>query len=709
MTAVKSGSITASKTIHATTRAPGSPATAVPPREERMAGDTCEFPESRNIVRLVEAAAELVAKAGESAFAEFGQKDGRWQQGEAYIFVLDAHGNMLAHPDDALKGRNQWDLKDINGKPIIRGLIEAATALPDRPDGWYHYQWPVPGGLLPRWKSSYVRRVEAPSGKTYVVGSGVYNDRMERAFVVNAVMRAVHEIELHGKAAFASFCDPTGPYLAKDAYIWVNDLDGVELINPAFRSLEGKSLLDMTDANGKHVYREMIRLIRTQGGGWVDYAWPKPGEGVPSRKSAYVHAANLNRRTVVVGCGVYLDDVPTTALQPPKMTADQVTALVRDAAQLLQSEGEKAYPSFRQEGSRWFHGDTYLFALDLDGNRTLHPIAPEEEGRNVRDMKDALGRPILKMALDAVASTTGEGWVHYIYAKPGEVYPVWKSSFMKRVTPPSGKDLIVGCGIYDMQMNKAFIEDLVNRAARLLHEQGKAAFDLLRDRTGPFIFMETYVFVQDPDGTELMNAAMPYLEGKNLLEVRDLRGKAVIRDQIAAAMTEGSAWLEHDWYLPGSNTPARKQTFVRKVEHRGRTFIVGSGLYEDEGPATGGKQPDVRVTSWHDLKDERLTDRLSRQVLHGDKATLARLTLKAGAGIARHYHVNEEYAWVLSGALEYRFDDRTVVVDAGEIIRVPANVPHSIDAHEDSTCVYFFAPVRDDWLKGEDQYLRKLH
>lgn len=709
MTAVRSSEIKVTENVHSTVPAPGRPATGMAPRQQPMAANAYEYPQSRNIIQLVEAAADLVRQRGESTFAEFGQKDSRWRESEAYVFVLDPEGNMLVHPDDALRGRNQWDLKDINGKPIIRGLIEAATSLPDRPDGWYHYQWPVPGGLLPRWKSSYVRRVEAPSGRTYVVGSGVYNDCMERVFVVDAVMRAVSEIERCGKAAFAALYDPTGPYLAKDAYIWVNDLDGVELVNPAFRSLEGRSLLDMQDTNGKYVYREMIRLIQTQGDGWVDYVWPKPGESVPSQKSAYVHGAHLGDQVVLVGCGVYLDDAPRAILQAPRMTAEEVTALIRDAARLLEGEGAKAYPAFRQQGSRWFHEDTYLFALDLDGNRTFYPVAPEEEGRNVRDVKDALGRPILPMILDAVASPIGEGWVHYVYARPGEVYPAWKSSFLKRVTTPSGKDLILGCGIYNMQMSKAFIEDLVSRAANLLHEQGEAAFGLLRDKTGPYVFMNTYVFVEDPDGTELMNAAMPYLEGKNLIEVTDLQGKAVVRDEIAAAMTDGSAWLEHYWFLPGSNKPARKQTFVRKVQHDGRTFIVGSGLYEEQGPATGRKQPDIVKTSWQSLKEERLTDELSRQVIFGEKATLARLSFRAGAGVARHYHVNEEYSWVLSGALEYRLDDRTVVVRAGEIIVVPANVPHAIVAMEDSTCVDFFAPVREDWLRGEDQYLRKLH
>jgi signal transduction histidine kinase len=108
------------------------------PRQEPMAANAYEYPQSRNIVRLVEAAADLVRQRGESTFAEFGQKDSRWREGEAYVFVLDPEGNMLVHPDDALRGKNQWGLKDINGKPIIRGLIEAATSLPDRPEGWYH-------------------------------------------------------------------------------------------------------------------------------------------------------------------------------------------------------------------------------------------------------------------------------------------------------------------------------------------------------------------------------------------------------------------------------------------------------------------------------------------------------------------------------------------------------------------------------------------
>jgi integrase len=61
--------------------------------------------------------------------------------------------------------------------------------------------------------------------------------------------------------------------------------------------------------------------------------------------------------------------------------------------------------------------------------------------------------------------------------------------------------------------------------------------------------------------------------------LRDLKGKAVVRDEIAATMETGSAWVDLYWYKPGHNTPARKQTFLRKVQHGQDTYIVGSGMY----------------------------------------------------------------------------------------------------------------------------------
>jgi signal transduction histidine kinase len=531
---------------------------------------------------LVKDATELIRAKGEAAFSDFRAPGSRWRQGETYIFVLDRKGNMLVHPDPELEGKNELELKDVNGKPIIRGLIGAATTLRDKPEGWYHYQWPVPGGLLPRWKSSYVRLVTAPSGQSYIISAGVYNDRMERAFVVDAVKDAVGQIEKNGRAAFPLFHDPTSPFIAKDAYIFVIDRDGIDLVNPGFPSLEGRNLLDLKDTQGKQLIREMLNVAQTSGSGWVDYMWPKPGESVSTQKSTYVSKAKIGDQWLMVGCGVYLADAPKSLQVTKKMTAPELMTLVREGATVLEKQGEAAYPEFRKKGSRWFRDDTYFFVWAMDGTRLFHAADPAGEGQNVSGMKDVLGRPIGKMILEAADSPSGEGWMHYMYPEPQDIFPTWKSTFVKRVTFPSGKQYILGCGIYNMQMDKAFIEDVVHHAATLIADHGKEAFAQLRDKTGPFVFLDTYVFVNAPDGTELVNPAQPSLEGKNLIDLRDLKGKAVIRDEIAAALKDGSAWLDLYWYKPGSNTPALKKTFVKKVQRGRDTYIVGSGFYLEE-------------------------------------------------------------------------------------------------------------------------------
>jgi hypothetical protein len=42
-----------------------------------------------------------------------------------------------------------------------------------------------------------------------------------------------------------------------------------------------------------------------------------------------------------------------------------------------------------------------------------------------------------------------------------------------------------------MEMAEAFIEDMVDRAAALVSQRGKAAFAELREKKGPFVFMDT--------------------------------------------------------------------------------------------------------------------------------------------------------------------------------------------------------------------------
>lgn len=115
----------------------------------------------------------------------------------------------------------------------------------------------------------------------------------------------------------------------------------------------------------------------------------------------------------------------------------------------------------------------------------------------------------------------------------------------------------------------------------------------------------------------------------------------------------------------------------------------------------------MEKTSWEKLEGEQLNKLISRQMLSGDNATVARLLMTRGAVVPRHWHVSEQFSLILSGALKFVFDDREVIVRGGEVLYIPANEPHSAVALEDTVDIDFFAPRREDWIRKEDSYLRE--
>jgi quercetin dioxygenase-like cupin family protein len=112
-------------------------------------------------------------------------------------------------------------------------------------------------------------------------------------------------------------------------------------------------------------------------------------------------------------------------------------------------------------------------------------------------------------------------------------------------------------------------------------------------------------------------------------------------------------------------------------------------------------------SSWKTMEMEQLNDKLSRQMISGENATISQLVLKKGAVVPRHSHTNEQYSWIISGSLKFIFDDREVLVGAGEILVIPPNMAHAAVALEDTVDVDIFAPRREDWIRKEDSYLRK--
>jgi quercetin dioxygenase-like cupin family protein len=99
---------------------------------------------------------------------------------------------------------------------------------------------------------------------------------------------------------------------------------------------------------------------------------------------------------------------------------------------------------------------------------------------------------------------------------------------------------------------------------------------------------------------------------------------------------------------------------------------------------------------------------VSRQAIHGELMTIARIRLRKGALVERHQHVHEQVATVLRGKMRFLVGDgEEQIVSSGETIVLPPNVPHAAEVLEDSDVLDAFSPVREDWIRGDDAYLRR--
>ena len=113
---------------------------------------------------------------------------------------------------------------------------------------------------------------------------------------------------------------------------------------------------------------------------------------------------------------------------------------------------------------------------------------------------------------------------------------------------------------------------------------------------------------------------------------------------------------------------------------------------------------------WEELAEEQLNDLLSRRLITGDRLMLAHVYLKKGCIVPRHAHENEQFTYILEGALRFLVGEngeQEVVERGGEVLHLPSNVPHEAHALEDTLDVDVFSPPRQDWLSKTDSYLRQ--
>lgn len=118
----------------------------------------------------------------------------------------------------------------------------------------------------------------------------------------------------------------------------------------------------------------------------------------------------------------------------------------------------------------------------------------------------------------------------------------------------------------------------------------------------------------------------------------------------------------------------------------------------------------VTKINWDSIPTEEVTPMMERKILSGEKMMIAKMKFKDGFRVPLHHHENEQITSVISGTIRFWFGEnkeQEMDLNAGDIVMIPSNLPHEALMIGDVEEIDSWAPPRQDWLDGTDDYLRK--
>ncbi|MGS0741026.1 Rid family hydrolase [Glaciimonas sp. GG7] len=230
-----------------------------------------------------------------------------------------------------------------------------------------------------------------------------------------------------------------------------------------------------------------------------------------------------------------------------------------------------------------------------------------------------------------------------------------------------------------------------------------------------------YVFLSGAVGTDAQNKVIP---GGVKMEVHHIMAQfeqTLARSGLSLKdIVKTTVYLRHgkdfaamnavyQSYFP--NDPPARTTVV--VGFPDKTLNVEIDAIAYRSPMSRIKTPAVimhasappPLHALEALPAEQLSELITRQYLHGTQSTFVRWEMKKGAVIPMHQHPNEQVTWITKGRAEVEVGGKQYVMQAGDMIIIPPDVPHKFVFTEDTVDIDFFSPARQDWIDGSASYL----
>ena len=118
-----------------------------------------------------------------------------------------------------------------------------------------------------------------------------------------------------------------------------------------------------------------------------------------------------------------------------------------------------------------------------------------------------------------------------------------------------------------------------------------------------------------------------------------------------------------------------------------------------------GDATTIRHQSWNwtTVPRERLADGIVRQMVHGERLMVCRLTLAPGTVTAAHEHLHEQLTIVEKGRVRFTLGSHERVFGPGDVLLMPGGFWHGATMlDEEVVLIDIFSPIREDFLKRSE-------
>jgi len=243
--------------------------------------------------------------------------------------------------------------------------------------------------------------------------------------LVKFVYDASRVLSREGMGGLSSFPSHREQYRTTDYYLYVYDATGTNLFHAGMEELEGRNLWDVTDKDGKPVFRQVVDALDNANNphAWVHYSWWEPGRFYPVPKSScHFRVATPEGDVLIVGGG----------LNYPHEEQEFIRIVVDDAVGLIGEEGAEALSEIADPTSEYNYRDVRVFAFRRDGEMLISSaINSTFSQTNLLQCADEVGHKPFVAALEQLESSDTV-WEVFMAKSPYQRRLIRKSLYIRK-------------------------------------------------------------------------------------------------------------------------------------------------------------------------------------------------------------------------------------------------------------------------------------